>query len=413
MVLAIVAVAVSLQAQRTEREASSSQPSYNVIYNFTGAADGASPEGGMAMDSTGNLYGTTVYGGIGCPEDTGNLPGCGTVYRLSRRGSAWVLTTLYRFQGGTDGAYPYAGLTVGPDGSLYGTTWIGGMGCSNYGCGTVFKLRPGVNSSGTWTKTQIYRFRGQPDGSEPFAPVTFDQSGNLYGTTFVGGTSGQGTVFRLTPSNGEWTETILHSFASGEDGATPVAGVTVDQTGNLYGTTWEGGGALGHGTVFQLTPSGSLWTEKILYRFHGTSDGGNVYAGVTLGPSGSLYGATGFLGPNNGGTVYKLTPSGGGWTFALLYSFAGQGGPQESLAIDTAGNLYGTTNMDGSNQWGSVFKLTLSNGTWTELDLYDFTGLGDGGQPYSGVAIDANGRVYGTAVDRGAFGYGVVWEVTQ
>ena len=121
-------------------------------------------------------------------------------------------------------------------------------------------------------------FRGSPDGSDPFSPVVFDKSGNLYGTTFVGGTFGQGTVFSLTPSDGEWTESILHSFASGEDGASPLAGVTVDQAGNLYGTTWEGGGALDRGTVFRLTPSGSLWTERILYRFRGTSDGGNVSA---------------------------------------------------------------------------------------------------------------------------------------
>ena len=387
---------------------------YQVIYNFTGGADGAFPEAGLTMDRAGNSYGTTVYGGVGCPN--GSLPGCGTVFKLSHRGSGWVLTTIYRFQGGSDGANPYAQVVIGPDGSLYGTTYLGGRGCDSYGCGTVFKLRPGPSATGSWTETVLYRFAGSPDGFSPNAAVVFDQAGNLYGTTINGGTFGVGSVFKLTPSDGGWTENVLYSFSNGNDGSYPTSSVIFDQIGNLYGTTTFGGGSLGCligcGTIFQLTRSGSDWTEKVLYRFQGRSDGGYVYAGLIFDGSGNLYGATGFLGSGNGGTVFELTPSGGNWTFNLLYSFTGQGGPYDSLLMDTAGNFYGTTGLDGLYQGGSVFRLTLSNGRWTETDLYSFTGFSDGGQPFSGVILDANCNLYGTAVEAGAYGYGVVWEVT-
>jgi len=398
-----VALTESVQAQ-----------TYRVIYNFTGGADGGFPEAGLTMDRAGNFYGTTVYGGEGCPN--GEPPGCGTLFKLAHRGSGWVLATIYRFQGGSDGANPHAQVVIGPDGSLYGTTYLGGTGCDGYGCGTVFKLSPGPNATGSWKETVLYRFNGSPDGANPNAAVAFDQARNLYGTTGNGGVYGTGSVFKLTPSDGGWTESVLYSFNNGNDGAYPIAGVVFDQGGNLYGTTAFGGGSVGClsgcGTAYQLTPSGSDWIEKVLYRFQGGSDGGYVYAGLIFDGSGNLYGATGFLGSGNGGTVFELTPSGGGWTFNLLYSFTGQSGPWDSLVRDTAGNFYGTTGSDGLYQAGSVFRLTLSNGGWTETDLYSFTGSSDGGDPFSGVILDANGHLYGTAVDRGGYGYGVVWEIT-
>jgi uncharacterized repeat protein (TIGR03803 family) len=384
---------------------------FRVLHNFTGGQDGAFPEAGLTMDKAGNSYGTTVYGGGGC---SGSLPGCGTVFKLSRQGPDWVLATIYSFQGGSDGYYPYAQVVIGPDGSLYGTTYLGGRGCDGYGCGTVFKLRPGPNATGSWTETVLYRFTGSPDGFGPNAAVVFDQAGNLYGTTFVGGSHGSGAVFQLTPSGGSWTENVLYSFTSGNDGSYPISGVIFDQVGNLYGTTTSGGGSpvCSCGTIYQLMRSGSGWTEKVLYRFQGGSDGAFPYAGLIFDGSGNLFGATGRLGSGVGGTVFELTPSGGNWTFDLLYSFTGQGGPWDSLVMDAAGNLYGTTRWDGLYQDGSVFRLSLSHGGWTETDLYSFNGLSDGGNPFSGVILDEKGHLYGTAVDRGAYGYGVVWEVT-
>jgi uncharacterized repeat protein (TIGR03803 family) len=408
---AFLATAVLLSLTMTLAESVDAQ-TYNVIYNFANGVDGSHPQSGLTMDRAGNLYGTTAYGGQGCLS--GEPPGCGTVFKLSRTGSAWVLTTIYSFQGGNDGANPYAQLVFGPDGSLYGTTYLGGVGCSGLGCGTVFRLKPGPNTMASWTETPIYRFQGA-DGQNPNASVVFDQAGNLYGTTANGGAHGIGSVFKLTGSNGNWTENVLNSFAGGNDGATPTAGVIIDHAGNLYGTTTFGGGTAGClsgcGTVFQLTPSGSNWIERVLYRFQGASDGGYVYPGLIFDGSGNLYGATDRFGAGNGGTVFELTPSAGNWTFVVIHSFAGQGGPEDSLFLDSAGHLYGTTTSDGLHQDGSVFRLTFSNGNWSATDLYSF-GFSDGGTPYCGVAFDPNGHLYGTAWAGGAHGFGVVWEIT-
>ena len=379
---------------------------YSVLHNFNGGGDGANPLAGVTLDSAGNLYGTASAGGA---------RGCGTVYRIAASGGAFAL--LYSFQGQswgqTDGCSPYARVVFGPDGNLYGTTRAGGNGngCRElHGCGTVFSVKP---SPGT-QELVLYRF-GTYDGSDPFyGDVAFDQSGNLYGTTRNGGANLQGAVYKLTPNSGPWTETVVYSFQATPDGAAPMNGVTVDTTGNLYGTT-SAGGTNGWGTLFELKPSGSGWTEAVLHSFLGGSDGLTPTGNPFLDGAGHLYGAT-QSGGIGAGIAFELIPAGGGvWNLNTLYDFSGAtfGGSYRTLAMDNAGNLYGTAAADGAHQQGSVFKLTWTNGTWVYTPLYSFTGGSDGGAPYGGLVIDANGSIYGTASAGGANGYGVVFEIKQ
>ncbi len=373
---------------------------YKVLYSFTGGHDGASPEAGLTIDRGGNLYGTTNGGGVGY----------GAVFKLARKNSNWIFNTLYSFAGGIDGAGTYSRVVFGPDGSLYGATFG-----SDGGFGTVFKLQPPLTACKSalcpWAETVLYRFTGSRDGANPEGDLAFDQAGNLYGVT-LGGGYGFGVVYELTLSNGGWTQSLLHLFERGEDGVFPAAGLIFDSSGNLYGTTAYGS-AHGLGVLFQLTPSGSGWIENLLYAFQGGTDGGVPVAGLIADESGSFYGATTQNGTGSGGTAFELTPSNGNWSFTLLYSFAGSAGcgPQASLALDHAGSLYGTTLCDGANRQGSVFKLTPSKGTWTYTSLHDFAGT-DGAFPVSNLVFDENGNLYGTASEGGANGYGVVFEIT-
>jgi uncharacterized repeat protein (TIGR03803 family) len=392
---------------------------YNVMHSFTGLQDGLYPVSGVTIDGGGNLYGTTNIGGSGanCYE------GCGATFELAHRGSGWLFTPLYDFVGGNDGGNSDARLIIGPDGSLYGTTSQGGgTGCGGAGCGTVFNLRPPAHFSGNvfggWTETVLYRFNGGSDGNSPRgADLVFDRAGNLYGTTLFGGggscQDGCGTVFKLARSDGSWTESIIHTFSQSGDGQEPWAGVIFDQAGSLYGTTTVGG-AYGQGTVYQLIPSGSGFTERVLYSFHGATDGGLPYGGLILDSAGNLYGTTCCGGSGGGGTVFQLTRS-QNWAFSVLASFTGDGS-NGSLVMDTAGNLYGTTYEGGGFGFGSVFKLTPSEGGWTYTALHNFCANGwpcsDGAFPPSGLALDAEGNFYGTTSDGGAHGGGVVFEIT-
>lgn len=381
---------------------------YNVLHTFRGP-DGAVPFAGLTMDRTGNLYGTTTEGGSSY----------GTVFKLTREGSASILTKLYGFKGGSDGSTPYARVIIGPDGTLYGTTTAGGGGTCTGGCGTVFNLRPSLavcrSVSCPWSETVLYRFTGGSDGGVPlFGDLIFDHAGNLYGTTSAGGNAsgncapaGCGVVFELTPAHGGWTETVLHNFSlDGRDGDYPASGVIFDNSGNLYGTTVFGG-ANYFGAVYELTPSGSSWVENTLYSF-GT-EGDQPFGGLVIDRAGNLYGSTALGGPGGGGTIYELTPSGGNWTFTLLHSFTGGGGPEDSLTMDAAGNLYGTALIDGLNGVGSVFKLTPGSGGWTYVDLYDFD---NGDFPSGNVILDSSGNLYSTTEYGGSGGQGVVWEIT-
>ena len=396
-----------------------------VLHNFTSGGDGDGPFAGLTMDSAGNFYGTTAVGGY---ASLNCLYGCGTVFKLTRNHSSWVLTPVYSFKGGDDGTTPEARVIFGPDGLLYGTT-TGASLFGGTGSATVFKLSlpatPCKTALCPGEETVLYRFAGPMDGSGPgWGDLAFDHAGNLYGTTSDGGSNGYGSVFELTPSDGSWTETILYSFTGGVDGSQPESGVIFDQAGNLYGTTLFGG-AGARGTVFQLTHSVSGWTEKVLHSFG--SSGSGPYGGLIFDPSGNLYGTTqtGYMGQGNG-TVFILTPSGEDWTLATLYSFpAGFTYPYARLTMDAAGNLYGTTSYfygpgsyyGGQGSEGSVFKLAFSNGSWTYIDLHDFDGGSDGGGPFGSVILDTNGNLYGTGAAGGTVlycsgGCGVVWEIT-
>ena len=416
-VISSIAMIVLLAAVASQAQ------TYQVIHNFMGGLDGAEPTSGLTPDAAGNLYGTTFEGDALT----------GTVYKLTKKNSSWVLVPLYLFPyQGSGGSIPYARVIIGNNGTLYGTAAFGGnlQGCSG-GCGTVFNLRPSPSFPPTplspWIETPIYRFGGS-DGANPVgADLIFDQAGSIYGTTYNGGAGscygGCGTVYKLTPSDGSWTESVLYSFAQGGDGQHPWGGVTFDQSGNLYGTTVFGG-AYGEGSIYELTPAGSGWTETILYSFTGGTDCANPYAGVIFDQAGNLYGATVAEGAGNGGTAFELTPSGGSWTFNLLYSFTGAGGqfsagPIANLAFDSAGNLYGTTHGDGAYTHGSVFKLTPGSDGWIHTSLYDFTGGTDGGYPRSSILFDNNGNMYGTAAgggtgdpDRCYGACGVIFEIT-
>ena len=412
-----MALIVTMLIQPTQAQ------TYTVIHSFLGGIDGDEPAYGMTIDSTGILYGSTFEGDAGT----------GTIFRLRHLSSGWQLTTLFLFTGGagSTGAVPYAGVIFGPNGSLYGTTAFGGVGsCGSgggtTGCGTVFNLRPPLVpcriATCYWTETPINVFNGGSGGAIPYGgrPI-FDQAGNLYGTTFGGGggscSAGCGLVYELTPSAGGWTEKILYSFTgAGGDGASPWAGVIFDQAGNLYGTT-EFGGANGYGTIYELSPSGSGWTEKVLYNFQNQADGAWPFAGLVFDRSGNLYGATTWGGTGNGGTVFELAPAGSGWNYQTLYAFTRQpgelaGGPVATPILDTGGNLYGATYGDGAYGLGSVFKLTPSGGSWTITTLYNFTGGSDGLLPRSNLVLDANGDLYGMAASGGANGRGVVFEIT-
>jgi uncharacterized repeat protein (TIGR03803 family) len=395
---------------------------YTVLHAFNGAGDGEDPVAEVAIDAAGNLYGTTTVGGggSGC-----NSYGCGTVFKLSHKGSGWIFTTLHTFEGPSDGNSPQGRVLLARDGTLYGTTTIGGRGCLA-GCGIVFHLTPPPTAPKSalapWNETIIHSFDGT-DGFEPQGDLIFDQAGNIYGTTLYGGSSecangglaGCGTVYELTPTGGGWTETVLYAPQGSSAGDSPVGGVVFDLSGNLYGAI-ESGGPFNWGLVYQLSPSGSGWTEQPAYIFSGGSGGGVPNAGLISDASGNLYGTNRFGGNGGGdGTVFQLSPSGGGWSLNTLYAFPGTPSgcqPQAKLIMDAAGNLYGTTEFCGAYGAGAVFKLTPANGSWTYTSLHDFRGF-EGAYPLSSLVFDAAGNLYGTTSQGGgARNAGVVFEIT-
>jgi uncharacterized repeat protein (TIGR03803 family) len=384
---------------------------FTVLHAFSGGGDGGLPQAGLTMDRADNLYGTTMAGGY---TGTRCNIGCGTVFKLTRKNSGWIFSPLYGFLGGSDGADPQAGVALGPDGSLYGTTSQQGQ----QNGGTVFSLRPPPAPCRAalcpWTETVLYRFTGLLGTGDGYLPslgdLIFDHAGNVYGTTNLGGANDQGTVYELTRSNGAWTESVLYSFGNPPDGQRPYSGVISDSAGNLYGTTGRGGNRSSDGTVFQLTPSGSGWTENILYTFQNRADGAGPGAGLIFDSAGNLYGITSYGGQYGFGTAYQLSPSSGSWTFSTIFNFADGGGSTASLTMDAAGNLYGTL-PNAYPYDGEVFKLTPGMGGWTVTVLYRFGGGDDGSSPYGSVVLDADGNIYGTTEGGGAYGKGVVWEI--
>jgi uncharacterized repeat protein (TIGR03803 family) len=373
-----------------------------TIHRFcsqSGCPDGDAPYAGLVQATNGGLYGTTYGGGTNS---------AGTIFKITPGGT---LTTLYSFcpqTNCTDGLGPQAGLVQAANGDLYGTTQSGG---ANVYYGTVFKITPGG------TLTTLYSFCSQTncaDGANPWAGLVQAANGDLYGTTQSGGANVYyGTVFKITPGG---TLTTLYSFCSQTnctDGATPFAGLVQAANGDLYGTTFYGGSG---GTVFKITPGGTLTT---LYNFcsqTNCTDGDQPFAGLVQAANGDLYGTTYGGGANGGiGTVFKITPGG---TLTTLYSFCSQtncadgGGPYAGLVQATSGDFYGTTALGGTGGWGTVFKIT-PGGTLTTL--YSFcsqTNCTDGATPYAGLVQDTNGDFYGTTTHKGGAASGTVFSLS-
>jgi uncharacterized repeat protein (TIGR03803 family) len=268
---------------------------------------------------------------------------------------------------------------------------------------------------GDWAETVIYRFlEGVNDGNYPaYGNVIFDSDGNLYGTTYEGGTAcgdgACGTVFKLTPvPSGGFTEST-YDFRGRSGGGNPLSGVIMDAAGNLYGTTSNDNYPP---VAYELTPSNVGWNETTLYIFSNLSV---PMGGVIFDGAGGLFGTTADDFEASGNTIYQLSPSAGQWTYSLLYTFSGssgQIGPWSGVVRDVNGDLYGTTFTEGTYGDGSVFKLTPASSGWIYTTLHDFTGGDDGANPIGGVALDANGDLYGTTAYGGGNGYGVVWEIT-
>jgi uncharacterized repeat protein (TIGR03803 family) len=451
-----------------------------VLYSFTDGSDGSIPESGLIFDASGNLYGTTQYGGAG--QCSGNS--CGTVFELSpSSGGNWTLTTLYHFEGSPDGANPVGNLVIDAQGDLYGVTGSGGTIQENNGLGVVYELSPGQD--GQWSESVLYSFQGGADGALPAAGLVVDQQGNLYGSTSGFG-QGAATVFQLSPSsngtwthkvlfdfnqnyystlagmltldssgnlfgtaqggpgvgcdysgcgfvyelmpavNGPWAFSFLYVFEGGQDGASPIAGMVRDQAGNFYGTTEYGGTPNSHcayggcGTVFELSPGKNhKWTEKVIHRFgthsEGNQPGGaNPVAGLLIDATGKLYGTTQVGGSaENFGTAFELSPVGRhSWKHQVIHNFSiGLDGtaPMAALVGDSSRNYYGTTSAGGTGGCsyqgtgcGTVFRLIATSKGFKESIIYNFTGGADGANPQSALVRDATGALYGTAPNGGA-----------
>jgi len=388
----------------------------STIYSFAGT-DGLGPDGSLVMDKTGALYGVTYLGGAS---------GFGSVFQLippAVAGGAWTESVLYSFAGGTDGSHPYGALAINTKGDVYGSTEQGGTvnaACPN-GCGVVFELVPPATGGAAWTETVLHSFTGATDGGTPNGALALKGT-SLYGTTPIGGASGNGTVFELsapTKKGHGWTYSLLYSFAAGTDGADPAAGVVFNKSGALFGTT-NGGGVSNAGTVFELAPpavAGAAWTETLIYSFEDGADGAYPGAGLAFDANGALYGTAEFGGSANDGTVFQLKPpavAGGPWTFTALHAFAGTDGANSygSLVVAKSGVVYGTTLLGGKYGYGTIFELSppKTGATWKETVLYSFSLANDGGNPSAGVLLKGT-TAYGTTDNGGSSAGGTVFEL--
>ncbi|MBV9063446.1 MAG: hypothetical protein JOY77_11045 [Alphaproteobacteria bacterium] len=372
-----------------------SASTFTVLHTFKGGKDGANSNAAITPDGQGNLYGTTEYGGgKGCGEG-----GCGTVFRIAGDGTYAV---IYAFKGGSDGANPVAGVTLAPDGSLYGTTSNGGGAAFCSGCGTVYRIAPDGKES------VIYAFQGDSDGAYPSGSVALDKKGNIYGTTAGGGPDYQGTIFRISPKG---KETQLHS-CDGFNCSNPASNVVFDKAGNLFGAS-PFGGDFGPGAIFKISPQGVF---SVLYSFTGSLDGYQPYSDLTIDKDGTLFGTTVAGGENNFGVVYRVTSAG---SESVVHSFApGDGaGPMGGVVLDSKGNVFGTTSAaDGDGGPGNIFEVA-SDGS--ERVLHTFSGGKDGFASTATLAWDATGNLYGTSFQGGlikghcsVYGCGTVFRVT-
>jgi len=381
----------SIASDRSSTPGAGKGKGFRVKHTFTGA-DGGMPTAALIQDLAGNLYGTTSSGGDS---------GLGVVFKLDTTNN--TESVLHAFAG-PDGATPHGGVVRDGFGNLYGTTSSGGAS----GLGVVFKIDT------TGTESVLHNFTGSPDGAQPYAGLVVDNSGNLYGTTETGGAFGFGTVFRVDRTG----ESVLHSFAGGaSDGADPTARVILDETGNLYGTTFSGGTS-GKGTVFELDTTN---VETVLYNFTGGADGGNPFAGLTLDRDGTLYGTT----ENGGkklfpsqygcckGVLFAISGAFGSSSEKVLYTFTGgrDGGTPAADLVLHNGALYGTTLSGGPGHRGTAFSVTVASGQ--EQVLHGFTGKSDGATPHAGLLINAAGVIYGTAEKGGHFKQGTVFQYNK
>lgn len=404
---------------------------FTVLYNFTGGTDGGLVTSFPVLDSQGNLYGATYWGGTGtgCGSN-----GCGVLFQITPQGDGeWNENVLFDFNGQYNTGFPDGGVVLDSAGDLYGTT-AGGPN----GTGTVFELTP---ASGGWTYSLLYTYGG--------GCLVPDHAGNLFGC-IGSGEFGDGAIGELSPGSNGWTYASIYSFCnpySCPNGEDPLAPLSWDASGDLFGTTYFGGNAnsgngmsfcidgLGCGVAFELSRNRAassavgLWSYHVIHRFASTAtDGQNPNGGLTLDAQGNAYGTTPVGGPAclpvGCGTVFELTPgpgiAPGFWRETILYDFpaapnCSQGcAPGSNLLFDQAGNLYGVAG--GGNSYcagtcGVVFKLTAqANGQWTYTLVHEFNGT-DGANPL-GLAIDANGNLFGTTKTGGAYGLGVVFEIT-
>jgi uncharacterized repeat protein (TIGR03803 family) len=384
-----------------------------VLYAFTGGSDGGGPSGALAFDASGNIFGTTHFGGIvTCGGFVGG--GCGVVFELSPNGNGtWTETPIYAFADGADGGFPNSGVLLDGAGNVYGTASTGGSAACSIGCGVVYQLL----KSSTFTEYVLHTFSG-PDGQFPNASLFPSPPITQYSTTVYGGKYGNGTVFSMqsTPDDG-WSENVVYSFTGKDDGSKPYAGVVQDKSGNLYGTTYPSD-SYNNGVVYELRPRpNGTWKERILHAFGSSPDGSNPYAGVIIGSRGTLFGTTINGGKNGGGTVYELSRTAPAtWQETILHSFgSGNDGrqPYNGVIEDRAENLYGTTLFGGKHNYGTVYVLTPQpSGMWKERILYNFTGKADGGYPSPGLLRDPAGNLYGATSNGGVHGAGVIFEIT-
>jgi uncharacterized repeat protein (TIGR03803 family) len=415
--LAAIVLAGAFASGRAE-----AAPSLATLYSFGGGLDGSHPEGELAIDAAGALYGTT------CGANCGGT-GKGTVFRLTPPPGgqgAWSETILYRFGAA---ATLMGGVSLNPKGRIYGTSDGGGAA----GGGYVFKLRPPASGTGPWLDSTLYAFAASKG---PVGRPLLDADGNVYAAAPQGGPNSAGSVFRLRPPTSgatPWYRKVLTTFgAAPGQGQAPRGNLVFDGAGNLDGTTVLGGaGSSGSGTVYQLQPPAAgetNWTQLTLYEFapkNLPTDGANPTAGVVVDSQGNLYGTTSYGGTNGTakggcGTIFELSPPvapATAWTETVLYDFAcldDGARPLAGLVPDGQGNLYGTTSEAGSGQAGTVFELSppaTGQTAWTFTLLYGFSGGSDGGQPVAGLALDEQGRLYGTTTTGGANGGGTVFQL--
>jgi uncharacterized repeat protein (TIGR03803 family) len=389
---------VSWAAAQTASPAGGVQ--HTILHNF-GGPDGAAPEFTVVPATAGSFFGATILGG---------KYSWGTVFKLTPSGKGYKQTVLHNFTGGADGLGPW-GVVVDQNGAVYGGTLGGGSSNCPFGCGTIYKLTPGKSG---YTFSVIHTLLGTPDAGQVVGPLLLDKNGALYGAGQTGGTSNWGAAFKLVPGKSGYTESVIYSFPGGTGVSGTGAGLAMDKHGALYGT---GGGGTGNcggqgcGVVFKLTRTKSGYSENTIYNFKDYTDGNDPVAAVTIDETtGAIYGTTQYGGSKDNGTVFRLTPSGSGYTETILYDFStypGLSAPEANVLLGPNGVLYGTASLRGGGcngiGCGGVFQLTPSGSGYTYKLVYRFALPINGADPeHSGLISDASGALYGATRSGGS-----------